>query len=104
MWRRIDILLTDVSEERIASIFMVSEIRERWTGHLLTLIHRSRIFYTLKMEAICSSETLVNKISTLRPIPEDDIFRCNNVVCRRIVESLLGLILAVVNIYPINFV
>jgi hypothetical protein len=25
MWRRIDIVLTDVSEERIASIFMVKE-------------------------------------------------------------------------------
>jgi hypothetical protein len=33
MWRRVDIVWTDVSEERIASIF-----------HLLTLVPRSRIF------------------------------------------------------------
>jgi hypothetical protein len=35
MWRRVDIVLTDVSEERIASIFRVEEkrikIRERGT-------------------------------------------------------------------------
>jgi hypothetical protein len=48
MWRRVDILLTDVSEERIASIFRA-------------------------MEAIRSSETSVNKISTQRHIPEDGI-------------------------------
>jgi hypothetical protein len=47
MWRRVDILLTDVSEERIASIF--------------TLVPRSWISYTLKMEAIRSSETSVKK-------------------------------------------
>jgi hypothetical protein len=29
MWRRVGILLTDVSEERIASIFRVEEIHER---------------------------------------------------------------------------
>jgi hypothetical protein len=28
MWRRVGILLTDVSEERIASIFRVEEIHE----------------------------------------------------------------------------
>jgi hypothetical protein len=40
---------------------------------MLTLVHRSCISYTLKMEAIPSSETSVNKISTRRPIPEDGI-------------------------------
>jgi hypothetical protein len=48
MWRRVGIL-TDVSEERIASIFRVEEIHER------------------------SSETSVNKIPTRRHIPEDGI-------------------------------
>jgi hypothetical protein len=66
MWRRVDILLTDVSEERIASIFRVY-------SYLLMLVHRSWISYTLKMEVIRSSETSVNKISTRRHIPEDDI-------------------------------
>jgi hypothetical protein len=42
-------------------------------SHLLTLVHRSRISYTLKMEAIRSSETSVTKISTRRHIQEDGI-------------------------------
>jgi hypothetical protein len=42
-------------------------------SHLLTPVRRSWISYTLKMEAIRSSETSVNKISTRRHIPEDDI-------------------------------
>jgi hypothetical protein len=29
MWRRVDIVLTDVSEERIASIFRVEEKEEK---------------------------------------------------------------------------
>jgi hypothetical protein len=37
------------------------------------LVHRSRIASTLKMEAIRSSETSVNKIPTRRRIPEDGI-------------------------------
>jgi hypothetical protein len=43
-------------------------------SHLLTLVHRSRISYTMKMEAIRSCETSVNTISTRRHIPEDGIF------------------------------
>jgi hypothetical protein len=39
----------------------------------VALVHHSWISYTLKMEAIRSSETSVNKISTRRHIPEDDI-------------------------------
>jgi hypothetical protein len=42
-------------------------------SHLLRLVPRSRIYYTLKMEAIRSSETSVNTISTQRHIPEDGI-------------------------------
>jgi hypothetical protein len=44
--------------------------------HLLTLVHRSRIFYP-EMEAILSSETSVSKISTRRHIPEDGILRAS---------------------------
>jgi hypothetical protein len=40
---------------------------------LLALVHPSWISYILKMEAIRSSETTVNKISTRRHIPEDGI-------------------------------
>jgi hypothetical protein len=39
----------------------------------IMLVHRSRISYTLKMEAIRSSETSVNKISARHHIPEDGI-------------------------------
>jgi hypothetical protein len=42
-------------------------------SYLLTLVHRSWISSTLKMEAIRSSETSVNKISTRPHIPEDGI-------------------------------
>jgi hypothetical protein len=35
-------------------------------------------FYTLKMEAIRSSETSVNKIFTRRNIPEDGILHCHH--------------------------
>jgi hypothetical protein len=52
IWGRVDSLLTDVSEE----------------------LHRSLLSYTLKMEAIRSSETSVNKMSTRRHIPKDGIF------------------------------
>jgi hypothetical protein len=32
MWRRVDIVLTDISEERIASIFRVEKISKRGTS------------------------------------------------------------------------
>jgi hypothetical protein len=60
MWRLVDILLTDVSEERIASIFRVEEIH----SYLLTIVDLSWISSTLKMEAIRSSETSVKNIYT----------------------------------------
>jgi hypothetical protein len=48
--------------------------REQVYSYLLTLVHRSWISYTLKMEATRSSETSVDKISTRRYIPEDAFF------------------------------
>jgi hypothetical protein len=81
MWHCVDILLTEVLEERIASIF----------SYLLTLVHRSWISYTLKMEAIRLSETSVNKISTRRHIPEDGILHSH----RR--ENLRSYILSSLN-------
>jgi hypothetical protein len=68
MWRREDIVLNDVSEEHIVSIFMVKEIRERWTS-----VSRWLQSAAMKMVAIRSSETSVNTISTRRYIPEDGI-------------------------------
>jgi hypothetical protein len=49
MWRRVDIVLTDVSEERIASIFRPEEKRRKSSSEvyldLLTLVLRLRIFF-----------------------------------------------------------
>jgi hypothetical protein len=47
-------------------------------SYLLTLVHRLWISYTLKMEAIRSSETSVNKISTRHHIPEDGILQSHS--------------------------
>jgi hypothetical protein len=55
MWRRVDLVWTDVSEERIASVFRVEKPasdESAWTG---------------------GSETSVNTISIRRHIPEDGI-------------------------------
>jgi hypothetical protein len=88
MWRYVVLALTNVSEERIASIFSVeksargeparaggcgSVIFDWWlslqppaaAGYPLAN------FSTLKMEAIRSSETSVNERSTQRHITED---------------------------------
>jgi hypothetical protein len=70
MWRLVDILLTDVSEDRHGHSV---------DSYLLTLVHRTWNSSTLKKEAIRSSETSV-KISTRRHIPEDDILRLQNVL------------------------
>jgi hypothetical protein len=43
MWRRVDLVWTDVSEERITSIFRV-EKSACSCSHLLTLVPRTRIF------------------------------------------------------------
>jgi hypothetical protein len=49
-------------------------------SYLFTLVHRSWIASTLKMEAIRSSETSVNKIPTRRHIPEDGILQCRPLI------------------------
>jgi hypothetical protein len=64
MWHRVGILLTDILEERIVPI-----------SYLFTLVHHSWIASTLKIEAIHSCETSVNKIPTRCPIPEDGILQ-----------------------------
>jgi hypothetical protein len=81
MWRRVDLVWTDISEERIASIFRVEKSASEdpaWAGvsKLQPPDHAGSPladFYTLKMEAIRSSETSVHTRSTRRHIPEDGI-------------------------------
>jgi hypothetical protein len=63
VWRCVDLVWTDVSEELITSIFRV----EIHAGSSLL------DFSTLKMEAIRSSETSFHIRSTQRHIPEDGI-------------------------------
>jgi hypothetical protein len=72
MWRRVDLVWTDVSKESIASILRVPPAH---AGSFFA------DFSTLKMEAISSSETSVHTRSTRRHIPEDGIphsRRCEN--------------------------
>jgi hypothetical protein len=74
MCRYVDIVQTDVSEERIASIFRGSLQPRSHAGSPLA------DFSTSMMEAIRSSETSVHTISTQLHVPEDDILLLN--VCR----------------------
>jgi hypothetical protein len=76
MWRCVDPRLTDVSEERIASIFRVENPRaenQRQQACPSLQPPSDADFSTLKMDSICSTETSVNPGSTQRHIPEDDI-------------------------------
>jgi hypothetical protein len=90
MWRRLDLVWTDVPEKRIASIFMVEKSASEeptWAGGC-RLSHQSKTcrlqlpahagsslanFSTLKIEVILSSETSVHTRSKRRHIPEDGI-------------------------------
>jgi hypothetical protein len=67
MWHHVEVVLTDILEECIASIFRLL---------LTSLTDASRADFlifpsTLEMEAIRSSETSVNTTSTRCHIPED---------------------------------
>jgi hypothetical protein len=94
MLRRVDLLRTDDSEERTASIIRVTTIDELGTT-LAANVSSSPILVTLMFEALLSSETSVLRRVTLRNIPEDGILnaqyvskkRCYNIyeVCERII-------------------
>jgi hypothetical protein len=71
MWRRVDLVWTDVSEQRIASVLRVEKSASEEPP-----VHAGfsfADFSTMKMEVICSFETSVHARSTRRHIPEDDI-------------------------------
>jgi hypothetical protein len=78
MWRRVNLMGTDISEERIASIFVVEKSASEepaWSCDMYRLQPPVQAgssladFYTLKMEAIRSSETPVHTRFTRRHIP-----------------------------------
>jgi hypothetical protein len=71
-WRRVVIIRTDVSEERIAYVIRVNRISELETSLAL---NSSLILFTVMMEAIRSSETLLLTRATRRHIPEDGILK-----------------------------
>jgi hypothetical protein len=84
MYRRVALVITDVSEELIASIIRVTRIGELGTTQqylcivlqlLVTanVVPSSPILVTLMMKAIRSSETSVLTTPTWRNIPEDGI-------------------------------
>jgi hypothetical protein len=65
-------VVPDVSEERIASIFRVEEVISASLPPAYLVVLAEIISSTLKMEAICSSETSVAiQQTTRRHIPED---------------------------------
>jgi hypothetical protein len=96
MWRCVDPALADLLVDLqpdptplVAVDFHLSLFLYSWLfptdgsicSHLLTLVPRSRIFFTLKLEAIRFSKMSVKAGTTQRHIPEDDILhsrRCGN--------------------------
>jgi hypothetical protein len=95
MWRCVFLVLTDISEERIASIFRVEKsateeptltsgcVFDWWLSVQPLSNSGSSLadFSTLKIEAICSSEKSVYTRPTRRHIPEDGILhsrRCEH--------------------------
>jgi hypothetical protein len=93
MLRRVALVRTDVSEERIASIIRVTRNGELgtlavtsnhsmlWLLVTANLVPSFPIVVTLMMEAICSSKTSVLTRATWHNSPDDGIFHshcCEN--------------------------
>jgi hypothetical protein len=68
--RSVALVRTDVSDERLHhQIFLCSMLRLLVTGN----VPKPAIIVTMMVEAICSSESSVLTIATMRNIPEDGV-------------------------------
>jgi hypothetical protein len=89
VWRRVALVRTDVSEERIATIIMVKGMSE--LHHCTNIFPSSLILVTLLMEVIRSSDTSLFARDTVRHILEDGTLRSR---LREDLKSYIMLMLA----------
>jgi hypothetical protein len=91
MWRRVDLVWTDVSKEFIVSIFRVEKSMSEEPAWLQPPAHAGSSladFSTLNMEAIRSSETSVHTRSTWCHIPENGILHIRFAFCLESGDSI----------------